>query len=586
MIRSRLFSVLIACAVGLVRAQEAPLFRTPILDPNATSHRQSVCDLQAQIFNGTLKLRDALEGFQLRPMLIESDISSFFLPPGTEVLPTEKAGIIIYILDALAERAGFTWRQSYGIADLATAPSNSTFDDLLEWSAEMYDISANLWLQSVGRLNRGVSFPEGWLDSSIVLVGEKPKSESKLSMWSFLEPFSAGVWCLIIATTLLSSLTYWWMEWYNEGSDEQELSKKPAENLFFAAISFTGDIRYEPSTNYARLFVFSLAFFYLLIGSAYTANLASFLVVQNSPAPTVEGVADAVRQGKLICTVGGTETVTLLKAEHPGIRLVLTESEEDAYAGVKAGDCDFVATGLQTWTRISYNADVNGDCGFTWVGRVFKFLSGGFSVKADSGILCSSLIRDVLNLHMLEMIEEKQLEELWDREYQERATINCDAVVGTSSSSDDGDETQLGVEDMAGIFIVHWGLVVIAIVMAAFSQRAFCMKGSEATPSAKGMKRARYAGNQPNEEEQSPLAKSLDQLNDEPGIVDTDSASLDVIYTKHDKKIQNLASQTRDMMKQMESMLQQLDTAQEESRQIGEIIGAKKTDPDNLEPVY
>jgi len=456
------------------------------------------------------------------------------------------------------------------------------------------------------------------LDSSIVLVGEKPKSESKLSMWSFLEPFSAGVWCLIIATTLLSSLTYWWMEWYNEGSDEQELSKKPAENLFFAAISFTGDIRYEPSTNYARLFVFSLAFFYLLIGSAYTANLASFLVVQNSPAPTVEGVADAVRQGKLICTVGGTETVTLLKAEHPGIRLVLTESEEDAYAGVKAGDCDFVATGLQTWTRISYNADVNGDCGFTWVGRVFKFLSGGFSVKADSGILvsertlicflivrcrlqhlllphtgdslsyfqCSSLIRDVLNLHMLEMIEEKQLEELWDREYQERATINCDAVVGTSSSSDDGDETQLGVEDMAGIFIVHWGLVVIAIVMAAFSQRAFCMKGSEATPSAKGMKRARYAGNQPNEEEQSPLAKSLDQLNDEPGIVDTDSASLDVIYTKHDKKIQNLASQTRDMMKQMESMLQQLDTAQEESRQIGEIIGAKKTDPDNLEPVY
>mmetsp|Transcript_2560 Transcript_2560/g.6460 ORF Transcript_2560/g.6460 Transcript_2560/m.6460 type:complete len:127 (-) Transcript_2560:430-810(-) len=126
MIRSRLFSVLIACAVGLVRAQEAPLFRTPILDPNATSHRQSVCDLQAQIFNGTLQLRDALEGFQLRPMLIESDISSFFLPPGTEVLPTEKAGIIIYILDALAERAGFTWRQSYGIADLATAPSNST----------------------------------------------------------------------------------------------------------------------------------------------------------------------------------------------------------------------------------------------------------------------------------------------------------------------------------------------------------------------------------------------------------------------------------------------------------------------------
>jgi hypothetical protein len=47
------------------------------------------------------------------------------------------------------------------------------------------------------------------------------------------------------------------------------------ETVFFAALAITGETRFQPSTNYAKLFVFSLAFWSLMIGSAYTANLVS-----------------------------------------------------------------------------------------------------------------------------------------------------------------------------------------------------------------------------------------------------------------------------------------------------------------------
>jgi hypothetical protein len=67
------------------------------------------------------------------------------------------------------------------------------------------------------------------------------------------------------------------MERINDDSDRQKLGNQPAETIFFAALSITGETRFQPSTNYARLFVFSLAFWSLMIGSAYTANLVSLL---------------------------------------------------------------------------------------------------------------------------------------------------------------------------------------------------------------------------------------------------------------------------------------------------------------------
>ena len=162
----------------------------------------------------------------------------------------------------------------------------------------------------------------------------------------------------------------------------------------------------------------------------------------------------------------------LIRKKLPGARLKLYESDQLAFRGLRQGECDFVLSDVTTWNRIQQrDAEINGDCQLTWVGRVFRFMNGGFAVQVDSGTLCTWLIRDVLHLHLLEMMEEGDLQTLWKQELERSATVQCDAVVGSSVSSDDGDSSQLGIQDTGGIFIVHYGLIFVSILMALASKR-------------------------------------------------------------------------------------------------------------------
>jgi hypothetical protein len=72
-------------------------------------------------------------------------------------------------------------------------------------------------------------------------------------------PFDLWTWLLILATFVICGLIYNWMEVQNHDSDRQELHGAPIETIFFSALTFMGDIKFSPSTNYARLFVISLA---------------------------------------------------------------------------------------------------------------------------------------------------------------------------------------------------------------------------------------------------------------------------------------------------------------------------------------
>ena len=533
----------------ITTAQQPPSYSLPILDPNFnTTFRQSVCERQQAFHNRSLELRDALQGLALRPVLFVSNIASELLPPGTKVLPKENPGIVIEVLDALAERGGFTWRDSYGLSNLDTMPPGTSFDAILEWSAEMYDISAALWTNTIDRVNQSISFPRGWYDSSIILVGFKPQNQSELNVWSFLEPFSAGVWCLILATVIFSGFIYWWMERYDEESDEQELDgARPTQNLFYAAIAFTGDNRYEPQTDNARLFVFSMAFFFLLIGSAYTANLASFLVVQNQQVNTVSSVDDAVAQGKVMCALGEASTTIEVKNKFPGARILEVLSQDDVYNKINAGQCDLGLTSLGDWDGAKGNSKINGNCQLTWVGRVFRFYDGGFATLSDSGTLCTSLIRDVLNLHMLEMIEDGSLEELWEREYQLSADVNCDATAEVES--DDSDTTQLGVADTGGIFIVHYAMVFIALIMAICKKKKNPLRVLVKDSDKDDLYVLKGKGLETMMPEQPP-------------------PTLEQMYQKQDKQLSELTTQMSDLTAQMSEMMQQLQKIQAESNEM------------------
>lgn len=182
------FAIIVAC-----RAQELPKYTTAPFD-NSVSYRQSVCDRQERFNSRNVTLRDALQGFELHPWLPVGQFSP--LDPETSAIIEDRPGFTVEILDEVAKRAGFSWRTSFGVADV-TKMGNRTLDDVLQWTAQTYDISVAQWTRTVKRIESGIVFPEGVYDASIIMVGIQ-ETDSKLNIWAFLEPFEWGVWVMIV----------------------------------------------------------------------------------------------------------------------------------------------------------------------------------------------------------------------------------------------------------------------------------------------------------------------------------------------------------------------------------------------------
>ena len=140
--------------------------------------------------------------------------------------------------------------------------------------------------------------------------------------------------------------------------------------------------------------------------ATYTANLASLLVDRKGPDIHIESIEEAAVFGRPICTVAGTNADTYIRDNFPSAIRVEKVSIEDVYQGLRRGDCIFAAETKASWLERKTVREYNPTCNLEWVGgdRIVKEVTAGFATKADSGFHCSSLIRDVINLHMESII--------------------------------------------------------------------------------------------------------------------------------------------------------------------------------------
>ena len=176
-------------------SQESPTLLLEMFD-DSTPHkyRTNMCERQKELFNGTLQLRDALRNLSLSVYITNSENMTaseahhwFALSNGT--IPTEEVGLTTMVLDELAERAGFTWRNSFGTGRWVNEEENKTWTDVLVWATDHYDVAADIWGRSTFRKSKGISFTENYFDNSIIIVQRnKSKSGSKKLQRRFLEP--------------------------------------------------------------------------------------------------------------------------------------------------------------------------------------------------------------------------------------------------------------------------------------------------------------------------------------------------------------------------------------------------------------
>ncbi len=237
-------------------SQEAPMIGATKFN-NSTSYRTNVCDRQQLLYNDTIKLRDALRGLNLSVYITDSthyaDADFFALTEnGTIPQNTGELGLTAVILDELAERAGFTWRNRFG-SDKSineAEDGNKTYTDLLIWSTDTYDISADYWNQSNERKAQGIHFPYPWNEDSIILVS---KMKKKMEFGSFLKPFQWMVWTAIGISIFATGILYNFLQ-ILEGNADERRPDAPT-SVFLSALMFTGHFSFQVSSSKALTLV-------------------------------------------------------------------------------------------------------------------------------------------------------------------------------------------------------------------------------------------------------------------------------------------------------------------------------------------
>mmetsp|Transcript_2396 Transcript_2396/g.3360 ORF Transcript_2396/g.3360 Transcript_2396/m.3360 type:complete len:424 (+) Transcript_2396:492-1763(+) len=297
------------------------------------------------------------------------------------------------------------------------------------------------------------------------MVWKNAKEESTFTWSSFLKPFDTAVWFLIVGAAILSGCVYFMMDYIDNRGDMKKVEAGLWESMFLAAFTLTGHCLYRPRTGGKRLVMFSTCFLFLLVAAAYTANLASFLVARNQPVVVINDIQDAIKNDFRFCVLQSSTSETFLKGKYPTARLVRKQSIGDTYLALDTFERDVVLTTIGTWNLKNRDIIYNEDCAKEWVGRVVQFATAGFSLK-DSAQLCSSLLRDVLNLHMLEMKLDGTFDTIWEMHQQLSTTNNCQDLEDAADGEED--TTALTIENIGGAFIVHTLALVIGVLLTFY----------------------------------------------------------------------------------------------------------------------
>ena len=476
-------------------------------DSQNLTFRTNICDRQRQLFDGDIELPDALSGLNLTVAMTNYPFPNenrFFTlvdgkikekDPGTSVCERSllwllldaivvqhtcrcsrtsfcfTTGLFVVIMDELAARAGFSWRNTFAAIDPIdpAVDGDKTWTDMLVWEVAHFDIAADYWGRSEERMAKGVSFPTGWYDGSIILATSITPESDDFDLWGYFTPFAGPVWFAILGLIFFTGLAYFLLERLNHASDEAQLEEKPLVAIFVAALAFTGHYEFKPRTHAARMLGFSWTFWALIMASAYTANLASFLVSRNDIQFSVSTLDDALVTGTPVCIQKGAVMDDIITKDYPELTVVRKETEQEMFEALTkpwyggAGGCGVLITNLGTYQVYQGQTATNADCTLTSEKRVILTLPSGFATAVDSGTLCTSLVSHVMDLYMTEMIADGFIEQAWQDHLDKISQIDC---VEPVPNSGDDDIYSLGLKEMGGIFVTHLLLTTVAVVVA------------------------------------------------------------------------------------------------------------------------
>jgi hypothetical protein len=415
--------------------------------------------------NGSLELSQALEGVHLNFVTALYDPAWFDEPVGNSD-PTLMTGFHVDLARLLAHHGQFT----YTITSVPTSSfaPNLTWTEYLEASTQRFDVNLDWWLATEERAILGLQPPLAFLDLSLVPTVEGEIEEA--TMWdnfgSFARPIAPSLWLTFLGISLVTAVIYYIFEkdYSNDTWDRHDKTRKKMLNsLFLALTSYTGSQPFTPGTNTGKMLSLTYSFFILLLVSGYTANLAVFLVIEQS-VTVCESFETCVNDGRSVCVMKGTELDHWLTDSYGYLDTArrIVRADVSPWPGLVSGECDIVVDSYIGYEIAKVRKDYNTDCTLSRSGEsALQHYGGGWMSRTDYLQGCTSVLRDALAVHMLRLSSSGEIQDLLDAFVASQQTQIC---TDTSESDISKSATSLEWYTMLGPIVIHVIGIVVAFV--------------------------------------------------------------------------------------------------------------------------
>jgi len=474
-------AALLAIAVLLLHSLahangQKPTWADVTFDP-AVNRRGDWCPQMIAVNNGTMNLRDVMRGIKLSISIPDpigyTPVGFVNVDADGAIMIEKEGGFMIEVLDELARRAGFTWRDSF--AFFSTPESfGKTWTELVQWQIQAYDMSGEWWIPTIGRRQLGISFLQGFYDSSLVLIeksaGKKiPSFGEKLASWA--GPLSPLVWGMSVIAAICVGIAYWIIENKEEGSDlDHEVSAHNALlSCFSAVLLFTGGGGPAPRTFAGQFLMIGWSLFILVVVNGYAANLVAFLVQKAPPLYPMADIMDGHVRGLPVCVWTSAAPGPIMKDLYPNLNVV-SGSPGTMIKQMRDGECQGVIHTRDTWTIQQSLKEHNEDCQLAKIGDTIYPSSAGWAVKMDSGVMCTSIIRDVMDIYLVEMELDGFIKTTKRKWMALPSTTNHSCADG-GGDEEDSETTPLGLNRFEGIFEILALVIVISVVWGLVAKR-------------------------------------------------------------------------------------------------------------------
>ena len=418
-------------------------------------HRTDLCSRAQAVVNGSLAVGRALEGMSLT--FLAAAYGGNELLFAVDATTGVQTGFQVDLMALVAEKAGFDYTIN---TILPSAFSSMTWSEYLEESLTRYDANIDWWMETTSRMENNMKLLYGIFDLSLgasqfFTVGA-PDFWSETFI-SFAAPFTPQLWAFFCLTTVLTAIAYLFLERRKNQTDIRPgapLYEKVGNIVYLGFVQATGGGGYDPSTGSGKLVLLSYSFLILLVVSAYTANLATFLVTPDVPSGvdrsgmtvSYASLETAVDAGAKVCVYDGTPAHEWLLENHPDADVVPTASVP--HSGLAAGECDVAVATELNYQFALVDEELNKGCQLGPLEPYVRMYRGGWMANLDYHMKCTSLVSDTLGYHLLQLDHDGSLGTLVD-------AMNGAATTATCSEEEEVSAAQLDFIDMSGCFFIH-----------------------------------------------------------------------------------------------------------------------------------